>query len=209
MRRKFTLIELLVVIAIIAILAALLLPALQKARERGKCSKCANQMKQIYTALVVYAGDNRDWVPPGYSTTNYPGAIREHWNSGDGPGAALLVLKGYLPQTTVNGNYFSMLNCPAQIGSSYRNTSYFWHIGKKTTWLQSTSLRRFPPTPYNRYLFGDLVRLPPGEPESRNHGEMTNWTNPDGSIKSFPRRELNYHHTKTSGTYFYPCWLYM
>jgi prepilin-type N-terminal cleavage/methylation domain-containing protein/prepilin-type processing-associated H-X9-DG protein len=63
--KKFTLIELLVVIAIIAILAAMLLPALSSARASAKSAKCMANLKQIGSAIGMYADDNDDWIVPG------------------------------------------------------------------------------------------------------------------------------------------------
>ena len=59
----FTLIELLVVIAIIAILAAILLPVLQQAMQRAKATYCVNNMKEMQTGSILYAGDNNDFLP--------------------------------------------------------------------------------------------------------------------------------------------------
>jgi len=55
--RGFTLIELLVVIAIIAILAAILFPVFARAREKARQTSCLSNLKQLGTALVMYAQD--------------------------------------------------------------------------------------------------------------------------------------------------------
>jgi prepilin-type N-terminal cleavage/methylation domain-containing protein/prepilin-type processing-associated H-X9-DG protein len=65
-RQGFTLIELLVVIAVIALLIAILLPALSMAREAGKRTTCASNLRQISIAWYGYASQNNAMLPqPG------------------------------------------------------------------------------------------------------------------------------------------------
>lgn len=65
---EFTLLELLVVVAVIAILAAMLLPALSKARGMANQIACSANLKQIGTAVMVYA-DGNDQLFPVFSSS--------------------------------------------------------------------------------------------------------------------------------------------
>ena len=78
----FTLIELLVVIAIIGILAAMLLPALGTAKESARKIKCINNLKQLRTALTMYADENDGQFPPR-SEPFWPTRIWKHYESLD------------------------------------------------------------------------------------------------------------------------------
>jgi len=67
-KRGFTLVELLVVIAIIGVLVGLLIPAVTGAIEAGRRMQCANNMRQLGTALLLHVDANG--ALPASSSTN-------------------------------------------------------------------------------------------------------------------------------------------
>ena len=83
--RAFTLIELLVVIAIIAILAAILMPVLQKAEIKAQTVSCVNNLKQLITGDLIYAGDyNSYWAPNPDGASPAAGEVQQRpdWVAG-------------------------------------------------------------------------------------------------------------------------------
>jgi prepilin-type processing-associated H-X9-DG protein len=88
------LIELLVVIAIIAILAAMLLPALARAKVKAQRLYCMNNFNQFGKALVMYASDNTDYLPPNPDDGNTdPGYA---WVGGE--------VNGWMPNISAGGS---------------------------------------------------------------------------------------------------------
>jgi prepilin-type N-terminal cleavage/methylation domain-containing protein len=73
----FTLVELLVVFAIIALLTVLLLAAVSMARTSARATQCANNMRQIGTAMRTFADDNKGRYPQTSHTA--AGDLRRAW----------------------------------------------------------------------------------------------------------------------------------
>jgi prepilin-type N-terminal cleavage/methylation domain-containing protein len=86
--RAFTLIELLVVIAIISLLVSILLPSLNRAKELARRVICASNLRGQGTAVLLYAGDHQDHLPPMHNGSYGNNQTRNHFARGflDGNG---------------------------------------------------------------------------------------------------------------------------
>lgn len=62
--KGFTLIELLTVIAVIAVLAGILFPVIQSGITSSRKSKCASNLRQIYTGMAMYANEHNGLILP-------------------------------------------------------------------------------------------------------------------------------------------------
>lgn len=77
--RGFTLVELMMVMIIIAVLVGLLYPAIRNARDDALQEECANNLRQLYQAMVMYANDNDGYFPsgPGWAWDLWPNYIND------------------------------------------------------------------------------------------------------------------------------------
>jgi prepilin-type N-terminal cleavage/methylation domain-containing protein len=177
-RQGFTLIELLVVIAIIAILAAMLLPALSRAKERSLRVSCANNLRQIGIGMIVYAGDNNDFVidarwAASATPPNPPGSVMGAYNQHaiNQPQAALSKDLNLDPTQTnsatvwacpslgVGSVVYNDTTAPAQwnIGYQYMGGIYWWYNGAYSSGIQSCSPTRLTLAKASWVLAADLV----------------------------------------------------
>jgi prepilin-type N-terminal cleavage/methylation domain-containing protein len=101
LNHAFTLIELLVVIAIIAILASIALPAFTTAQERALRTKCLAQIKSIFPALKMFAGDHDGSYPSQKDQDESQGSGGELSDAND---AYANLIPGYIPSESAFGN---------------------------------------------------------------------------------------------------------
>lgn len=130
---SFTLIELLVVVTILGILAALLLPTLKASRERAKVAKCASNVRQIYSGLMMYLQDNDDvvfWRGTNVDTQGmdwYVYGGRETGNPNTGQGG---LFNNIVPRplNKYAGSRIELFHCPSdvEIGPWANYSLYDW-----------------------------------------------------------------------------------
>lgn len=109
-KRAFTLIELLVVIAVIAVLVAILFPTFLQVKKRATEAACMSNLRQIYTAVKLYAQDNSGVYPEtlyGFAE-NTDGSYN---TTGTGAVPATHILRGYLYRKQINDA--QVFHCPA------------------------------------------------------------------------------------------------
>ena len=73
--RAFTFVELLVIVCLLALLVIMQWPALAKARHQTARAQCAANLRQVTTALQIYATENGDKLPAataGYWACDMP-----------------------------------------------------------------------------------------------------------------------------------------
>src|SRR3954463_5733232 len=80
-RNAFTLVELLVVIGIIALLISILMPSLSRARMSANLVACQSNMKQVATAIHMYANEYKGVLPEmsNGSRAGSQGVYAETW----------------------------------------------------------------------------------------------------------------------------------
>lgn len=196
MSRGFTLVELLVVVGIVTLLIALLLPALSKAQEEARKTKCLSNVRQLAMAAIMYANENKGRFPlevrqnnTGFNNSfKYNAAQSQLW-----PGdfmTAMYTAMGFPDPGNTTGSpkaVSELWQCPSNPYFNTRNsfvwfdlvcTSYMYFgngwgkasVGaiEKDYNMRPQRLGMTGPSGQTLPLFGDKVQYATAEPLGRN-----------------------------------------
>ena len=154
----FTLVELLVVIGIIAVLMSILFPALNQARRKAQAVQCGSNMRQIYTAFLMFTQDNKGQLPRPY-VANPPE---------DTTNPQLVKVCAWLPRSASAGGHIDYRDDMSPLwkyigGGQKAREEVFMCAGDTgealATWPTDPNFPRNITYSLNRYIFG----LRPGE----------------------------------------------
>ncbi|MDD5198259.1 MAG: type II secretion system protein [Terrimicrobiaceae bacterium] len=169
----FTLIELLVTIAIIGMLAVLLAPTLGRARAKAESVKCANNLRGIGAAVMLYTQDNDNRFPMIESMPTNP-----VYPPGSNAGTLLSVLAPY-------GVNDALLRCPADIaGKNYykkEGASYMWRPLVDDELVTAPKIY----SPRRGEIVPPLSRLPLAADYTNVHRGHINCVFADGHVRTF------------------------
>jgi len=169
--RAFTLVELLVVIGIIALLISILLPSLAKARKSATAITCQSNMRQIYTAYIMYAQQYKNALIPNGGQGLYGGYVYGPWDryvvEGKYLGGASNVM--ICPSTTSIQPEYTEFFCYGSYprDSWYWGTNgYVWRLKSKyTPSIPMGHYTSWPPEASKTILLIDSVRGTSSVPE--------------------------------------------
>lgn len=176
-REAFSLIELLIVLALIFILYTTLYSPSSRAYQRQQRELCARNLRNVYTALRIYAGDHQDRLP---HVTN---ALTSE--------APLSLL---IPRYTTGAGFFI---CPGSNDKSLpdatpfadRKISYAYYMGR---WLAESAgqpLMSDEQINTRPKAAGELVFSADGKKPGNNHNKYGgNFLFCDGSIQASPAK---------------------
>ncbi|WP_428938110.1 type II secretion system protein [Fontivita pretiosa] len=119
----FTLVELLVVIGIIAVLISILIPTLGKARAASTRTVCLSNLRQLASACVLYATENRGSIPPNNGPSLNQSQTWEVWFDPKTTGGVRPARDGYIENWSGIGILFvrryirepTAFYCPGQV----------------------------------------------------------------------------------------------